>query len=151
MNTHDLSIVILTKDAGELFEDVLAGLFACDSISEADVLMIDSGSSDLTLDYAKQYPQMRMHSIPSSEFATGNAQPGGANDYSASHRLPGAGRDSGVAGFSGATGHSHFRGGFAGVFGRQLPRPGPTGSNACSCDAPIPISVKCAFVPPIGN
>jgi len=124
MNTHDLSIVILTKDAGELFEDVLAGLFACDSISEADVLMIDSGSSDLTLEYAKQYPQMRMHSIPSSEFGHGKTRNLGAQMttrpvivYLVQDATP-ASPD-----FLERLVTPIFEEGFAGVFGRQLPRP----------------------------
>src|SRR6266550_4895933 len=78
MDPKHLSIVILTKNGGSLFKEVLAGLFACEGISEAEVLIIDSGSSDDTLDYATEYPQIRVHKIPPSEFGHGKTRNLGA-------------------------------------------------------------------------
>lgn len=78
MDPKHLSIVILTKNGGALFKEVLAGLFACEGISEAEVLIIDSGSSDDTLDYATEYPQIRIHKIPPSEFGHGRTRNLGA-------------------------------------------------------------------------
>lgn len=124
MNTRDLSIVILTKNGGDLFKDVLAGLFACDGILEAELLMIDSGSNDNTLEYAKQYPQIRVHSIPSSEFGHGRTRNLGASlttrpiivylVQDASPTTPD---------FLERLATPLVEEGFAGVFGRQLPRP----------------------------
>jgi rhamnosyltransferase len=124
MNTRDLSIVILTKNGGELFQDVLAGLFACEGISDAEVLMIDSGSSDKTLDYARQYPQIRIHGIPSSEFGHGKTRNLGAQMtsrpiivYLVQDATPAA------PDFLERLTTPIFEEGFAGVCGRQLPRP----------------------------
>jgi rhamnosyltransferase len=79
MNSDSLSIVILTKNGGPLFKEVLAGVFACDGILESEVLIIDSGSSDSTLDYAAEYPQIRIHKIPPAEFGHGKTRNLGAH------------------------------------------------------------------------
>ena len=78
MNPDHLSIVILTKNGGPLFQEVLAGLFACEGISETEILIIDSGSNDSTLEYATEYPQIRIHKIPPSEFGHGKTRNLGA-------------------------------------------------------------------------
>jgi rhamnosyltransferase len=78
MKPSDLSIVILTKNGGGLFAEVLASLMACDGILDAEVLMIDSGSTDRTLAYARQYSHIRIHEIPSSEFGHGKTRNLGA-------------------------------------------------------------------------
>jgi rhamnosyltransferase len=123
MNTRDLSIVILTKNGGKLFAEVLAGLFACEGISEAEVLMIDSGSRDLTLEYAKQYPQLRVHGIPASEFGHGKTRNLGAQltnrpviVYLVQDATPA------TPDFLERLATPIFEEGFAGVFGRQVPR-----------------------------
>ena len=120
----DSSIVILTKNGGPLFKEVLAGLFACEGILDTEVLIIDSGSSDSTLTYAKEYPHIRIHEIPPAEFGHGKTRNLGARMTKGSiivflvqdatpatpdflKRL--------VAPVS--------QEGFAGAFGRQLPRP----------------------------
>src|SRR5688572_12288043 len=74
MKPADLSIVLLTKNGGELFDDVLAGLFRCDGILETEVLMIDSGSTDGTLERAARYPHIRVHTIPPAEFGHGRTR-----------------------------------------------------------------------------
>jgi rhamnosyltransferase len=124
MNPSDLSIVILTKNAGDLFEDVLAGLFACDGILETEVLVIDSGSKDRTLECVRQHPQIRLHSIPPEEFGHGKTRNLGA-------RMTGRPiivylvQDATPANPDFLTRLTTPLGGdgFAGVFGRQLPRP----------------------------
>lgn len=78
MKATDLAVVILTKNGGDLFAEVLAGLFACDGIFEAEVLMIDSGSSDRTLEYAARYPHIKVHRIPPNEFGHGRTRNLGA-------------------------------------------------------------------------
>lgn len=73
-----LSIIILTKNSGPLFQEVLAGLFSCIGIDKAEIIVIDSGSVDLTLYYARRYPQIRIHSISPREFGYGRARNLGA-------------------------------------------------------------------------
>jgi rhamnosyltransferase len=124
MNARDLSIVILTKNGGELFRDVLAGLFRCDGIIDCEVLIIDSGSTDQTLEHVKQYPQIRVHSIPPSEFGHGKTRNLGAQMtsrptivYLVQDATPA------TADFLERLATPLNEEGFAGVFGRQLPRP----------------------------
>jgi rhamnosyltransferase len=69
-----LSIIILTKNAGPHFQEVLVGLFSCTGIDKAEIIVIDSGSVDLTLDYARCYPQIRIHSISPGEFGHGRTR-----------------------------------------------------------------------------
>lgn len=73
-----LSIIIPTKNAGPCFPEMLAGLFSCSGIDQAEVIVIDSGSEDLTLDYARRYPQIRIHSISPREFGHGRTRNLGA-------------------------------------------------------------------------
>jgi rhamnosyltransferase len=124
MNARDLSIVILTKNGGELFRDALAGLFACNGILDCEVLMIDSGSSDQTLDYAKQYPRIRVQSIPPAEFGHGKTRNLGASltsrpiiVYLVQDATPA------TPDFLERLATPLIEEGFAGVFGRQLARP----------------------------
>jgi GT2 family glycosyltransferase/SAM-dependent methyltransferase len=74
----ELCIILLTKNGGDLFEGVLSGLFSCDGIAEAEVLMIDSGSTDRTLEYAARYAPLRVHRIPPAEFGHGRTRNLGA-------------------------------------------------------------------------
>jgi rhamnosyltransferase len=73
-----ISIIILTKNAGNLFQEVLEGLFACTGIDTAEIILIDSGSQDLTLKYAARYPQIQMHRILPAEFGHGRTRNLGA-------------------------------------------------------------------------
>lgn len=69
-----VSIILPTKNAGNLFQEVLRCLFACRGIEEAEIILIDSGSQDLTLDYTVRYPQIQVHRILSSEFGHGRTR-----------------------------------------------------------------------------
>jgi rhamnosyltransferase len=124
MNGNHLSIVILTKNGGALFEDVLAGLFACDGILESEVLVVDSGSTDRTLEYAMQYPHIRVHQIPAAEFGHGKTRNLGARlttgaiiVYLVQDATPATPE------FLRRLTTPIVEQDFAGVFGRQLPRP----------------------------
>ena len=124
MKAKDLSIIILTKNGGDLFKDVLAGLFACDGILEAEVLVIDSGSGDATLDYAKHYPHIRIHRIPASEFGHGKTRNLGARMttrpiivYLVQDATPAT--PDFLTWLTGPLGEEDF----VGAFGRQVPRP----------------------------
>lgn len=124
MNPEHLSIVILTKNGGPLFKEVLAGLFACAGICETEVLIIDSGSSDATLEYATEYPQIRVHRIPPSEFGHGKTRNLGARMtkgaiivYLVQDATPA------TPDFLKRLTAPVIEDRFAGTFGRQLPRP----------------------------
>lgn len=124
MNASDLSIVILTKNGGDLFADVLSGLFACDGILETEILVIDSGSSDQTTQHAMAYPQIRIHSISATDFGHGKTRNLGARMtarpvivYLVQDATPA------TADFLTRLATPLVDEGFAGVYGRQLPRP----------------------------
>jgi len=74
----ELSVVILTKNAGERFAAVLEALFACRSIDRTEVLVIDSGSADATLEIAGSYP-ISVHTIPPERFGHGRTRNLGAS------------------------------------------------------------------------
>jgi rhamnosyltransferase len=65
-----ISIVILTKNAGSPFPEVLESIFSQTLIASAEVLLIDSGSTDETLEIARRFP-VRIHSILPEEFNFG--------------------------------------------------------------------------------
>lgn len=71
----DISIVIPTKNAGPLFREVLDGVFS--QPSEYEVLVVDSGSTDETLDIAADYP-LDVIEIPPEEFDHGGTRNLGA-------------------------------------------------------------------------
>jgi len=78
MNLSDVSIVLLTKNGGDLFGRVIDGLMRCDGARDAEILIIDSGSTDGTLDHARRHPEIRIHQIPPSEFGHGKTRNLGA-------------------------------------------------------------------------
>lgn len=73
-----ISIIILTKNAGNLFQEVLESLFACTGVDKAEIILIDSGSHDSTLKYAARYQQIQIHQILPTEFGHGRTRNLGA-------------------------------------------------------------------------
>jgi rhamnosyltransferase len=124
MKPDHLSIVILTKNGGPLFKEVLAGLFACEGIRETETLVIDSGSTDATLEYATEYSQIRLHRIPASEFGHGKTRNLGARMTTGSI-IVFLVQDATPAtpDFLKRLTAPVAEDGFAATFGRQLPRP----------------------------
>ena len=51
----DVTIVIPTKNAGRLFEKVLKKVFAQETTYEYEVICVDSGSSDNTIEIIKKF------------------------------------------------------------------------------------------------
>lgn len=72
-------MVLLTRNAGPRFEEVLDRLQACRGIERAEILVIDSGSSDATPEIAARYPNVRLTRIPPEEFGHGRTRNLGAS------------------------------------------------------------------------
>jgi len=77
METIDVSIIILTKNAGSNFKPLLERLFSQEFNGEYEVLVIDSGSTNDTLNTAKQFP-VRITQIKPEEFHHGKTRNLGA-------------------------------------------------------------------------
>jgi rhamnosyltransferase len=68
-----VSVVIPTKDGGATLPELLSQLFASRPPFELEAVVVDSGSSDETLDVLSQYP-VAVHRIPPSEFDHGETR-----------------------------------------------------------------------------
>ncbi len=74
----DVSIVIPTKNAGEILDKVLDRVFRQETEYEYEVICVDSGSSDQTVSAIKKYPCL-LYEIPASEFGHGKTRNFGAS------------------------------------------------------------------------
>lgn len=68
------SVIIPTKNAGRLFEKVLDRVLEQDTPWPFEVIVIDSGSSDGTLDVVRARPSVRLIEIPPAEFGHGRTR-----------------------------------------------------------------------------
>ncbi|WP_427184295.1 glycosyltransferase family 2 protein [Bordetella bronchialis] len=70
------SVIIPTKNPGSLFRHVLDSVCAQSTSFEFDVLVVDSGSTDGTVDFVRSYPdpRVRLHEIPPEEFGHGKTR-----------------------------------------------------------------------------
>jgi glycosyltransferase involved in cell wall biosynthesis len=76
MKRIEVSIIILTKNAGSTFKNVLEGVMSQD-YKFFETIIIDSGSTDDTLKLAKKYP-LKIINIQPSEFGHGKTRNLGA-------------------------------------------------------------------------
>lgn len=74
----DVTIVIPTKNAGTQFEKVLAAIFTQKTKYQYEVICVDSGSSDNTLEIINSFPCL-LFRIPSQEFGHGKTRNYGAS------------------------------------------------------------------------
>ena len=74
----DVTIVIPTKNAGDLLDKVLKAVFDQKTDYSYEVICVDSGSSDNTLDIIGKYPAI-LYQIPASEFGHGKTRNFGAS------------------------------------------------------------------------
>lgn len=74
----DVSIVIPTKNGGELFDKVLDAIANQKTKYSYEVICVDSGSSDQTLQYIKNH-NFKLHQIPKEEFGHGKTRNLGAS------------------------------------------------------------------------
>ena len=73
----DVSIVIPVKNGGELLDRVLAKVFEQKTQYQYEVICVDSGSTDGSLEIIKKYP-CQLYEIPSQEFGHGKTRNYGA-------------------------------------------------------------------------
>jgi rhamnosyltransferase len=68
-----ISIIIPTKNGENTIDDCLTAIFNQTLIVETEVIIIDSGSMDKTLEIAKKYP-VRLYHIPPHDFGHGKTR-----------------------------------------------------------------------------
>lgn len=70
------SVIILTKNPGSLFREVLDSVCAQSTDFGFEILVVDSGSTDGTVDFVRSHPdkRIRLHLIPSAEFGHGKTR-----------------------------------------------------------------------------
>lgn len=74
----DVTIVIPTKNAGEILEKCLEAVFSQKTKYEYEVICVDSGSSDNTLEIISKYP-VKLYKIAPEEFGHGKTRNYGAS------------------------------------------------------------------------
>ncbi|HUS25889.1 MAG TPA: glycosyltransferase family 2 protein [Nevskiaceae bacterium] len=74
MAKFDVTIAILTFNGEEFLDQLLHAVFTQKTRLKYEVLVIESGSTDGTLDIIKKYPKVRLHPIPNTEFGHGRTR-----------------------------------------------------------------------------
>ncbi len=74
----DATIVIPTKNGGERLDEVLHAVFSQKTIHDYEVICVDSGSTDRTLEIIQRYP-CKFFQIPPQEFGHGKTRNYGAS------------------------------------------------------------------------
>lgn len=74
MNSIKASIIIPTKNPGRIFQEVLDAVIAQKTDWPFDIIVIDSGSKDGTVEFVKSRPQASLIEIHASEFGHGRTR-----------------------------------------------------------------------------
>jgi rhamnosyltransferase len=69
-----VTVTILTWNGERYLNDILVALESQQYDGNFDVLVIDSGSTDRTLDIVAAHPSVRLHEIPNSQFGHGRTR-----------------------------------------------------------------------------
>lgn len=69
-----MTVTVLTYDGERYLDRLLTAVEAQDYPGSFDVLVIDSGSTDRTLDIVAAHPAVRVHTIPNEEFGHGRTR-----------------------------------------------------------------------------
>lgn len=72
--SSDATVCILTFNGEEFLDDLLRAVCNQETRRSYDVLVIDSGSTDSTLDICALYDEVRVHTIDNSEFGHGKTR-----------------------------------------------------------------------------
>lgn len=70
----DVTVAMPTFNGDEYLEDLIKAVFNQKTTLSFEFLIIDSGSSDNTLDIIRKYKKIRLHEIPNSEFGHGKTR-----------------------------------------------------------------------------
>lgn len=70
----DATVVIPTFNGEDYLEQILSKLSVQDFRGSYEVLVIDSGSTDKTLEIIEAHPEVRLHVIPNSDFGHGKTR-----------------------------------------------------------------------------
>jgi rhamnosyltransferase len=76
--TPQATVIIPTFNGEKYISQILASLAAQKTEWDFEVLVIDSGSSDRTVEFVLEHPLVRLHQIPNSEFGHGKTRNLGA-------------------------------------------------------------------------
>ncbi len=72
--SYDATVAILSYNGEQYLDAILAALRTQVFDGSVEVLVIDSGSTDSTLEIVARYPEVRLHQIPNSEFGHGRTR-----------------------------------------------------------------------------
>jgi rhamnosyltransferase len=73
-NSPLVTVAILTYNGEDYLRRILEQVFVQDLDGAVEVLVVDSGSSDSTLEIVRDFPDVRLHEIPNSEFGHGKTR-----------------------------------------------------------------------------
>lgn len=68
------TVVILTKNPGLIFREVFVSVLEQEAPFKFEILIVDSGSTDGTIEYVLSRPEVRLVQIPPSEFGHGRTR-----------------------------------------------------------------------------
>lgn len=74
MNDIRASVIIPTKNPGMIFQDVLVAVTSQKTDWPFEIIVIDSGSKDGTIEFVKQFPQVSLIEISAIEFGHGRTR-----------------------------------------------------------------------------
>lgn len=127
---YDVTIAVPTLNGEEFLESLIKAVYGQQTELSYELFIIDSGSTDRTLDIIKKYPKIRLYEIPNSEFGHGKTRNLAAK-MSDSEYMVFLTQDAVPA-------HQNWLNGMiepfmlnekiVGVFGKQIPRPNSTGT-----------------------
>jgi rhamnosyltransferase len=69
-----VTVAIPTFNGEEFLDELIKRVFSQHTKREVEVLVIDSGSTDATLEIIEKYPKVRLHQIPNTEFGHGKTR-----------------------------------------------------------------------------
>lgn len=74
MKKYDVTVAILTYNGAEFLDSLLHAALNQKTKYSYEILVIDSGSSDATLEIVAKHPKVRLHQIPNTEFGHGRTR-----------------------------------------------------------------------------
>jgi rhamnosyltransferase len=70
----NVTIAVPTYNGADYLDDLIGAVFSQKTNLVYEMLVIDSGSSDRTLEIIKKYPEVKLHEIPNSDFGHGKTR-----------------------------------------------------------------------------